>query len=114
MLGKVLVTKPVFPEAIDFLKWVSADEVQDKQAELLGTVSARTGAQCPSVQTGACEQVANATGVAGYEFDIFTFDNKLESRYQTAAVKFFFGEVDAQGYIAALDEAKQAYFQALE
>ena len=81
---------------------------------MLGTVSARSGAKCPEVQTGACDQVATAKQVSGYEFDIFTFDNKLESAYQKAAVEFFFGKTDAQGYIEALDAGKQAYFKAKE
>jgi len=102
------------PEAIDYLKWWSSDIVQDQQAEMLGTVSARAGAKCPPVQTGACDQVANAKGVAGYEFDIYGFDNKLESAYQKAAVEFFFGTTDAKGYVEGLDAAKQAYFKAKE
>lgn len=102
------------PESMDFLKWWSSSDVQDKQAEMLGTVSARSDAVCPPVQTGACDAVASATGVAGYEFGLFSFDRKLENRYQQAAVKFFFGQIDAAGYLAALDEAKQTHFKLLE
>jgi ABC-type glycerol-3-phosphate transport system substrate-binding protein len=102
------------PEAVDYVKWWSSDIVQDMQAEMTGTVSARAGSQCPEVQTGACEQVANAQGIAGYEFDIYTFDAKLETAYQQAGVRFFFGEIDAAGYMQALDDAKAAYFKSIE
>ena len=99
-------------ESADFLKFLSSSTAQDKQAEMLGTVSARSDAQCPPVQQGGCDNVAQAKEVAGYEFSIFMYEGKLEQKYQVCGTDFFFGKTDAAGYIAALDAAKKAYFAA--
>ena len=88
---------------VDWLRYFSRPEVQEKRVEQLDTISGFAGVQPPEYERDAAKKLAAGASFEPSYFNLFSLGKAKLDAYQQPITRLFFGKSDADQLVASID-----------